>query len=248
MRAARASLAAVAFLTRLPVGRAVVLSGEDVARGAPLFPLVGAGIGAVGAGVALAASPTLSPLLAAALAVATMTALTGALHVDALADTLDATGASSRERALEIMRDSRIGSYGAAAIVLDLLIRSAAIEQLLVRGGVLQALVAAAALSRASSVVLSVLLPYPRVEGGPGSVLTGRVPAWGAGAAVVLALGVAIVALRGDAAGVAVGVAATAALLALVYRAWLGGATGDALGAATEVSEVVALVVAAALA
>jgi adenosylcobinamide-GDP ribazoletransferase len=242
MRAARA---AIAFLTRIPMGGE--LTGEDVARGAVFFPLVGAGVGAVAAGVALLAYPTLSPLLSAALAVAAATALTGAFHVDALADTLDATGASTRERALEIMRDSRIGSFGAAGIGVDLLIRVAAVDQLLVRGGVLQGLIAAGALSRASSVALASVLPYPRVEGGPGSVLTGRVPSRSAAIALVIAVGVAVIALRADALAVVGAVVAATVALGLVYRSWLGGATGDALGAATETTEALALVVYAGL-
>ena len=239
MRAARA---AIAFLTRIPVGGE--LTGEDVARGAVFFPLVGAGVGAVAAGVALLAYPTFSPFLSAALAVAAATALTGAFHVDALADTLDATGATSRERALEIMRDSRIGSFGAAGIALDVAIRVAVVDQLLVHGGVLQGLIAAGALSRASSVALSAVLPYARVGGGTGTVLTHRVSSWGA---VVVALGIAAVALRADAVAIVGAVAAATVALGLVYRSWLGGATGDALGAATEATEALALVVYAGL-
>jgi adenosylcobinamide-GDP ribazoletransferase len=245
MRAVRALLAAVAFLTRIPVR--VALTGDDVARGAVAFPLVGAGVGAVAAGVALLAYPTLSPLLSAALGVAAATALTGAFHVDALADTLDATGGTTRARALEIMRDSRIGSFGAVGIALDVLIRVAAVDQLLVRGGVLQALIAAGAVSRASAVVLSSVLPYPRVEGGPGSVLTGRVARWSAAGAAVIAGLIAALALRADAIAVVGAVAAATVVLGLVYRSWLGGATGDALGAATEATEALALVVSAGL-
>lgn len=232
--------AAVGFLTRIPVGR---VDAGDVARGAFAFPLVGAGIGAAGAGVALLVHPALSPLVAAALAVAAMTALTGALHLDALADTADAVGGTSRERALEIMRDSRIGSFGAAAIGLDLLLRVAVIAQLL-GGAIVGPLVAAGALSRASSVVLSALLPYARPTGGTGSVLSGRVSPWAAG---VIGVAVAIVALGGDAAIVVGAVTLSTIVLGLVYRRWLGGATGDTLGAASEVGEVVALLVAAGL-
>ena len=86
----------------------------DVARGVVFFPLVGAGVGAVAGATAIVLHERLSSFLAAGLAVAVALALTGALHIDALADTADALGASSRERALEIMRDSRIGSFGAA--------------------------------------------------------------------------------------------------------------------------------------
>lgn len=238
----RGAAAAVAFLTRVPLGRRIALDGQDVARGALFFPLVGAGVGAASGGVAVLLHPRLSALAAAGIALAVTVLLTGAMHVDALADTADAAG-SPRDRALEIMRDSRVGSFGATAVALDLLIKVAAIAQLLDAGAALGALVAAGALSRAASPPLAALLPYPRVEGGPGSVLTGRV---GAGAVVAPLLGVAIAVALGELAMVAT-VAAVAFCLALVYRRWLGGATGDTLGAVTEVSETAALVVAAAL-
>jgi adenosylcobinamide-GDP ribazoletransferase len=239
----RAAAAAVTFLTRLPVATRLDLDGNDVARGALFFPLVGAGIGAATGGVAVLLHPQLSGLAAAGIAVAVAVVLTGALHVDALADTADAAG-SPRERALEIMRDSRVGSFGAAAVALDLLVKAAAIAQLLDEGGAVAALVAAGALSRAVSPPLAALLPYPRIGGGSGSVLTGRV---GAGAVAAPLLGAAVVTALGAYALVGA-VAAVAVVLGLVYRRWLGGVTGDALGAVTEVSETVALVVAAAIA
>src|SRR5215208_4117683 len=133
---ARTAAAAVTFLTRVPLGRGWALDGADVARGAFLFPLVGAGVGAAAGGTGVLAHLALSPLVAAA-------------HGVALADTADAIGARTRARALEIMRDSRIGSFGAAAVALDLLVKSAAVAELLDDGRVLVALVAAGALSRA---------------------------------------------------------------------------------------------------
>jgi len=233
-------LAAVAFLTRLPVGRAVRVSADDVARGAVFFPLVGAGIGAAGAGVALALHQVLPSFLAAALSVAFIVALTGALHVDALADTVDAAGGLTRERSLEIMRDSRLGTFGAAAVYLDLLIRTAAVAQLIVGGGALAALVAAGALSRASSAALAGTLPYARATG---AVLTGRRVLW----ALPVGVALAAVALRLDALPITGAAAAVTVVLGLVYRRWLGGVTGDTLGAASETTELVALVVAVAL-
>src|SRR5581483_2417227 len=102
MPAVRAAAAAVAFLTRIPVS--LPLTAADVARGAVLFPVVGAGIGAAVGGTADALARPLTPTLAAVLGVALGSALTGALHLDGLADTADALGATTRERALEIMR------------------------------------------------------------------------------------------------------------------------------------------------
>ncbi len=99
--------AALAFLTRIPVGRWFDFDGEDVARAGLVFPLVGAAIGAMIGATAVLLDRTLPPFLAVALALALQVSLTGALHVGALADTADAMGGRSRKHALEIMRDPR---------------------------------------------------------------------------------------------------------------------------------------------
>jgi adenosylcobinamide-GDP ribazoletransferase len=244
----RAAAAAVTFLTRVPAARSVALDGLDVARGVVFFPLVGAGVGAAAGGAALAVHLVLPAFAAAAVAVAVAVVLTGGMHVDALADTADATGGRTRERALEIMRDPRIGSFGASALVLDLLLKVSAVAVLLDRGGVLPALVAAGALSRAASPPLALVLPYPRVEGGPGSVLTTRVGRLSVVATAIVALAVALAAAGVTGAAMAASVAGSAVVLGFVYRRWLGGATGDCLGASTELGETLALLVAAALA
>jgi cobalamin 5'-phosphate synthase/cobalamin synthase len=244
----RAGAGAVSFLTRVPVGRYVDVDGLDVARGAAVFPLVGAGVGALTAGVALLAAHALPAFVAAALGVAAAALVTGAMHLDALADAADALGGRGRDEALAIMRDSRIGTFGAVALALDLLLKVGCLATLLDRGHVVAGLVAAGALSRATSPPLAAVLPYPRVEGGPGSVLTGRLSV--AAAAVAAALGASISLLAWWPSGVwlVVAAAGVAATLGLWYRRWLGGATGDCLGAATELCETVVLVVAAALA
>src|SRR6266550_1910501 len=128
--AGRAAVAAVAFLTRLPVGRLVPLDGDDVARGAVLFPVVGAGIGAAVGGTAAGLVRVLPPLAAAGIALAVGALLTGALHLDGLADTADALGGRSTEHALQIMRDHAIGAYGTVALVLDLLVKAVALAAL----------------------------------------------------------------------------------------------------------------------
>jgi adenosylcobinamide-GDP ribazoletransferase len=244
----RAAAASVAFLTRLPIGRALAVDGADVARGTIAFPLVGAAIGALTGGVAVLLHPALPSFLAAAIAVAVSVLVTGALHVDALADTFDAAGARTREQALEIMRDPRLGTFGVTAIVLDLFLKVGAIAVLLEQGEAFAAVVAAGAISRAASIPLAAALPYPRAEGGPGGVLAGRVRPVSATVTVLAAVGVAVL-VGGSTGAIAAGAAAVAVVvLAVVYRHWLGGATGDSLGTATELTETVALVVAAGLA
>ncbi len=124
----RLFLIALQFFTQVPVPAWVGFQPEWLNQSARYFPLVGACVGAVGAGVLWAASAVWPPAVAVGLSmVATMLA-TGGFHDDGLADTFDALGgAVSRERALEIMKDSRIGSYGALALVMLLCLKAAAL-------------------------------------------------------------------------------------------------------------------------
>jgi adenosylcobinamide-GDP ribazoletransferase len=244
----RAAAGALSFLTRIPIGRAAALDGLDVARGAPIFPLIGAGVGVLSGGVAVLLHPWLPSFTAAGIGVAAAVLVTGAMHIDALADTCDAAGARSREHALEIMRDSRIGAFGASALALDLLIKVGAVTALLDRGEALSSLVVAGALSRAASPPLAALLPYPRAEGGPGSVLTERVSRLAAAATVAVGVAIAVLVAGADGALLVAAAAVMVISLGFVYYRWLGGVTGDGLGAATELSETIVLVVAAGLA
>jgi adenosylcobinamide-GDP ribazoletransferase len=108
---------AAGFLTILPLLPRAAVAPETLAASFGWFPLVGFALGALLAAGNLVLTPLFGDALAAVLLVLTLTVLTGAVHVDALADTADALGAgSNRRRALEIMRDSRIGSFGTAAI------------------------------------------------------------------------------------------------------------------------------------
>jgi adenosylcobinamide-GDP ribazoletransferase len=242
----RAVAGALSFLTIVPVGRITALDARDVARGTLLFPLVGAGIGALTGGIALALHPWLPAFTAAGIAVAVAVLFTGAMHVDALADMFDAAGGRTRARALEIMRDSRLGTFGVSALVLDLLVKVGAVSALLARGGALPALIAAGALSRGASPPVAALLPYPRLAEGPGGVLTGM-PRLVAAATVILGLAIAFLTVGSDAVWLLAAAACVAIGLGLLYRRWLGGATGDCLGAVTELCETVVLVIAAGL-
>jgi cobalamin 5'-phosphate synthase/cobalamin synthase len=242
----RAATAALTFLTRVPVGRRLELDAADVGRGAVFFPFVGAGIGALAGLAATGLEGPLPPLVAGGLAVGLAVALTGALHIDALADTADALGGDGRERALEIMRDPRIGSFGAVAVVVAVLVEAGALGSLAVHGDALAGFVVAGALSRSAAPALARLLPYARPEGGTGSVLSGTAviaPLAGGSAA----LGLAALLLGWDGVAIAGAVGVTAAACGVGCRRWLGGVTGDTLGATTQLTEIVALVVLLAL-
>jgi adenosylcobinamide-GDP ribazoletransferase len=236
-RELRAFGAAVCFLTRLPLGRLLTVNEDDLACAGATFPLVGAAIGALIGTVALLLVHPLGGWLAAVLALTAAALLTGALHLDALADSADAMSARTRGRALEIMREHAIGSYGAVAIALDLLLKAGALSTLASHDDVLRTAVAAGALSRAAPVLLAAALPYARAETGLGAPLTHASRARAAIAAV-FAAGIAI-AIGGEDGAIAAGAAAVVVVaLAVCYRRWLGGVTGDALGAAVELTEI----------
>ena len=240
MPAVRAVAAAVAFLTRVPVG--LELDARDLARGSSFFPLVGAGIGAVVGGIARGLTSSLTAPVAALLGLAAGTALTGVLHLDGLADTADAFGATTRERALEIMRDHAVGAYGTVAVVLDLGLKAAALAVLASRHDALRYAVCATAAARAVPVMLSAALPYARTSG-TGNVLgTTGLPRVLIAIAIAVALALVLHApIVLAAAGGAVLIVGPAA------RRALGGVTGDVLGAAAELCEVGALVAAIAV-
>lgn len=214
------------------------------------FALVGALVGALGAALALAALQLWPPAVAAALAVAGTLWLSAALHEDGLADTCDALlGAAPRDQALAVMKDSRIGSYGAAALCLSLLLRVLLLAALLARDPLLAAAacVAAHCAGRSAAVALMALLPYAGDETQAKARLLARQQRR-ADTGWALLTGAAALALGGLAAPTASHAAAAAGglvLLLLALRAGLrrrlGGYTGDTLGAAEQLGEVVVL-------
>jgi adenosylcobinamide-GDP ribazoletransferase len=237
----------VLFATRLPLGHSAPVAGTDVARASWALPLAGALIGALGAAVYwLAHALGLSPALAAALALVATLVVTGGLHEDALADTADGFGGgATRESKLEIMRDSRIGSYGACALIISLLLRTLALASLAEPALVAPVLVAAHASARATMPALMLLVPQARQDGL--SADAGRPPRASvivagllAAAALVLGLGLA-----------AAIIALLLLLLATAVMAWLsrrqiGGQTGDVLGALEQAGEILVLLTAVA--
>lgn len=226
----------------MPVGRFVTLDAADVARGGALFPLVGAGIGTVVGGIAQGLSGSLTAPIAALLGLAAGAVLTGVLHLDGLADTADAFGATTRERALEIMRDHAVGAYGTVAVVLDLALKAAALSVLATRHDALLYAVCATAAARAVPVVLSAVLPYARASGIGDAVQTTGIPRVVAAVAIAVALAVVL-----HAPIVLAAAAGAVLIVGPAARRALGGVTGDVLGAAAELCEVGALVAAVAV-
>jgi adenosylcobinamide-GDP ribazoletransferase len=245
-RATRDLIVAVGFYTRLPLPLGRPYAGQELAQASWAAPVVGALIGAIGAlAYAISYAAGLGPLPAAGLALVATLVVTGALHEDGLADTADAFGAgASPETRLAIMRDSRIGTFGACALILSIGLRWMALASLVGPMRAAAALMAAHAAARAVPPLLMLLVPPARPDGL--SADAGLPPADSVAGAVLLGFAALVLAL-----GLAKGLIA-AVLLALCLFAvrWLslskvGGQTGDVLGALEQVCEIVVLLVAA---
>ncbi len=241
-------LAAFTFLTRLPLGSVRTdAPPPSLADASWAFPFVGLVIGTIG-GIAYAIASALAlPALAAALiAVATTALVTGALHEDGLADTADGFGGgATRESKLDIMRDSRIGTFGVLALIVSIGLRVVAIADAGTRWHVVAALIAAHALSRGALPAAMHRLDPARADGlGAGA---GRPEQNQVLIALAVALIVAVIA-TGLRAGLtaALVVAIVAVAIGWLAQRQIGGQTGDVLGAIEQGAETAALLAAAA--
>ena len=226
---------ALAFLTRLPVGDGRPLDAATLSRAALWFPAVGLLVGAIMGGTRLLADLALEPGPATVLALLAALLVTGALHEDGLADLADGAGAhAARERKLEIMRDPRVGTYGALALGFALLFAYAVLSDL---DGehVLRAALAGHVLGRFSTLPQSLLLAPARPDGSGALLRASPLATLAAGA---FAVAVTLLAAGVGAGLIALGVAALLTLGgALFCRRILGGSTGDGYGAVTKVVE-----------
>lgn len=233
--------AGIGLLTRIPVRVDVPAATQRGARGAWAWPVVGLVVGFLATLVsAVAMWLGMSPGLSAAVALASLAMLTGALHEDGLADSLDGLwGGHTRERRLQIMKDSRIGTYGALGLGMMLLIRWQALTMLFTTGWFWVALPLCAAVSRWPMVALLEWLPPARPDG------LGQVMGRPGGTTLVVcsALTVALALLMSGkvALPLAIVVLVVTALWSATARSRLGGQTGDILGAVQHLTETAAL-------
>ncbi|WP_022923629.1 adenosylcobinamide-GDP ribazoletransferase [Serinicoccus marinus] len=240
---------ATSFLTRVPLPQR---EGFDLARAAWAFPIVGAGVGAVVGALAWGAGLLVPPLVAATLAVLAEVLLTGALHLDGLADCADGCGGHDRESRLRIMKDHAVGVYGTAAVVLALVLQIAAVQALLGSlewWGVVAVLASVGALSRSGMLTVALRLPSGRPEGTAGPLVRGL----RTGPVVVAGglAGLSTLALWPIGVWVGVCVLLAALVVPLLVEVWaertLGGVTGDVLGATAVLTQLAALIGALAL-
>jgi len=235
-------LFAMIFLTRIPLPPGSAARTHPLATAMRTFPVAGAIIGGLGGTVfALATALGAPHALAGAIAIAATVLITGALHEDGFADVADGFGGGyERERKMEIMRDSLLGTYGATALVLSLLIRVVAVGTLGPMDA-LAAMIAAGALGRGLIPVSMILNFSARSDGVAAS--SGYPTEGSTWTAVLLALLIALVALGPGEGFLAffVALAGVAGLAALAKR-HIGGYTGDVLGCGAQTVDILVLV------
>ena len=232
-------LAALRFLTILPVPGGQDESPDDLAGTPVYFPLVGVLIGLAAAGLASGLLHVLPMLPGSVVLVIALIGVSGGLHLDGLSDTADGFFSSRpRERILEIMRDSRVGAMGVMAIVCVLLLKVTSLAS--VPGGAFLPVAFLMPVAGRCALVISMsLLPYARPEGGLGTAFYRSRPVLGSvwAALVLLVAGWLVCGFGGLAA------AGASLIVVLLFAAYthrkLGGATGDTLGAACEIGETI---------
>lgn len=234
----RLGLAAVQYFTRLPVPGWVGHSAAQLQGTARYFSLVGVLVGSIGALAMWGSSLLLPAPLPAILSTAVTIFLTGAFHEDGLADTFDGLGGgATRERALEIMKDPRVGTFGTAALVLTLLIKIATLNALPLVLAIVT-LIAGHAFSRASAISLLFTSKYAgNAEQSRAKLVTQTMSS----GEFAVAAAVGVIPLYWCGIHAIAGVA-TALVVLFVLARWfirrLGGFTGDTLGAAQQLTEI----------
>jgi adenosylcobinamide-GDP ribazoletransferase len=235
------------FFTRLRVGEPSLGAPLDIDRIAWAAPVAGVAVGVIGAlALALATLLGLPLLLRAGLATAALVVATGALHEDGLADVADGFGGgATRARKLEIMRDSRVGAYGAIAIALALILRVGALAAAL-DGGFWRAslsLMLVAALSRAAALTPLALLPPAHADGAGAAAgqldSNAFAAAWSSALVIAVALGLVALGVAHALLAALMSGAGAWLMVALARRA-IGGQTGDVAGAAQQCGEIAA--------
>jgi adenosylcobinamide-GDP ribazoletransferase len=240
---------ALMFLTRLPFPAPTrELGVGDLSRSMRFYPLIGGGVGCIAGFFLVELSDLgLSPLACGIIALAVATLLTGGLHEDGLADTIDGfAGGSTKEKKLTIMRDSHIGAFGTLALIFSVGIRAAILSGMPGPGTALLGLLAAGALSRAPLAVIAIRLDPARKDGLSGAL--GRPEPSHVITSVILGSLISLLSLgflEGGLMAVLWALLATASVTGIV--AWVAikqieGYTGDVMGAIQQLSEIAVLI------
>jgi adenosylcobinamide-GDP ribazoletransferase len=228
---------AVQFMTRVPI-RSKGLDPARLSRASAWFPAVGLLVGGVAALAYMLLVPHLERTLAALIAVLVMVLVTGGLHEDGLADCADAFGGGwTREDKLRILKDSRIGTFGAIALILSLASRVLFLATL-PAGAVVAYLISAQVLARFTPLPLGALLKPAREQEGQGRRVACATSWLTVALGTAMAIALTVLILRASAWQPILAVAIVTAASALYYKRRLGGITGDCMGATIQLSEI----------
>jgi adenosylcobinamide-GDP ribazoletransferase len=224
------------FLTRLPIPQGS-LAPDGLARSVKFFPLVGLVIGCGGALLQKGLTPHLGRPLCAVVVLLYLVLITGCLHEDGLADVADSMGGWSVEQRLTILHDSRIGSYGAAAMVLSLGSRAILLAELPLAHFTAY-LVSAHVLCRWSTLPLSYYLSPAREREGQGARVARLTSTFSLFAGSLFTLATVVVLLRKAAIAPVLMALAVSLLSSVFYLRKFGGVTGDCFGASNQLTEI----------
>jgi adenosylcobinamide-GDP ribazoletransferase len=235
-------LRAFSFLTILPVGQISVSEEKELARSMAFFPLVGLVIGLILALGYYLFSFLFSRPLALWLTIGLLAFLTRGLHLDGFADTMDGLGsAGPKEKILEVMRDSRIGAFGVISLILLIGAKYFALDQIPIPS-IPYTLILMTVMGRNTMVLVCYRSPYARSEGGLAKPFTENLGYREMALSLVSAFGIALLLMGLKGILVFLGIC----LFSLGYRFFfikkLGGVTGDILGAANELAELLCLI------
>lgn len=225
------------FLTRVPMPT-FAWSPDALSRSAKFFPLVGFAIGTAAATLHLWFSPRFPESIVAMLIVLFTVLVTGGLHEDGLADAADAFGGGrNRDHVLSILNDSRIGCYGAIALIFSIASRTLLLA-FIPGNRFARYVISAQALCRWTILPLGFMLPAARKGEGQGARLAKRISFMSVTAGTLFAFGIAVFFLRMDAVGPVLIVLLLTLSSGLYYHWRIGGITGDCFGATIQLAEI----------
>jgi len=236
------SLVAVQFLTRIPIPN-LPYDPNSLSRAVKFFPVVGLVIGSAAALLHQLLAPHLPRLVTALLVIAFLVSITGCLHEDGLADTADGFGGgSNKEQVLAILKDSRIGSYGGAALALSLLARVLLLASLPL-SQILQYLIAGHVLCRWTTLPLSYYLasarsPQDQAGAGQGARIAKLTTIGTLIVGSIFTLAICAFVLRTHVAAAIAATITVTLLSGLYYQRRIGGVTGDCFGATNQLTEI----------
>ncbi len=235
------AIAALSFFTRLPLWRVKEIGADAYKRVVELWPLAGWVTGSVAGGVYFAASFAFGPMIAAVMALSSRLLLTGALHEDGLADFADGFGGGTdRDRILNIMKDSHIGSYGVITLIIYFLLAVGAIASMPPAIGAV-AILASDSWSKAVASWIINFLPYARsATTAKNRLVYSRMSPSAATVGIIIGA-IPLILLPGPAAVAAVAPIVVTGLMIIYLRHKIGGYTGDCCGATFLLSELAML-------